>query len=373
MNILHFSDSHLGYSEYNKIDPVTGINRREQDFYNAWQQVIEAILSLKPDVVVHAGDLFHNPRPGNRAIRVALEGIKKISDAHIPIVIVSGNHETPKIRATGSIFESIALFDNVYLAYSGKYERFTIKGIDFHCVPHCSITEDLDLALKSIRMEKSPAKNILVTHGAWSGKQTFGMGEFNEQRLPDIEAELGQQFDYIALGHYHNFIRIKDHVCYSGSTERTSLNEAGNSCGFVTVGLENFNVDFHSISTRLMVKIGPVDCAGLAAEQISARISDLSAGVPDGAIVLLTLENMEDHTFLKLAGYDLDQFFPRVFHLEKRIHRQTQDALEYGRGSSIESITVEFERYMESVKGLEFDPEKLKKLGIAYLNMEEGT
>jgi hypothetical protein len=31
MRLIHFSDTHLGYSDLNKVDPATGVNRREQD------------------------------------------------------------------------------------------------------------------------------------------------------------------------------------------------------------------------------------------------------------------------------------------------------------------------------------------------------
>ena len=72
MKFVHFSDTHLGYSDYYKIDPHTGINQREQDFYNAWNQAIGDILQIKPDFVIHAGDLFHTSRPTNRAIAVFL-------------------------------------------------------------------------------------------------------------------------------------------------------------------------------------------------------------------------------------------------------------------------------------------------------------
>ena len=107
MRFVHFSDTHLGFSDLNKIDATTGINQRESDFYRAWWQAIDKILELKPDFVVHAGDLFQTPRPNNRAIRVGLEGIQRLNDADIPFVVVAGNHSTPRIRQTGSIFESI--------------------------------------------------------------------------------------------------------------------------------------------------------------------------------------------------------------------------------------------------------------------------
>ena len=104
--------------------------------------------------MVHAGDLFHTTRPTNRAIAIALEGIQKVSDAGIPFVLISGNHSTPKIRATGSIFESISLFPNVYAAFQSKYQKFKIGDCTIHCIPHCSLTEELQTAFEEIKPGK---------------------------------------------------------------------------------------------------------------------------------------------------------------------------------------------------------------------------
>ncbi len=371
MKLLHFSDTHLGFSEYTKIDPASGLNQREKDFYDAWDQVVESILQTRPDIVVHAGDLFHTPRPSNRAIRVALESIQKISDAAIPFVIISGNHETPRIRATGSIFESIALFENVYAAYSSRYERFHVKGIDFHCIPHCSLTEELEEAFHSLELDPAAEKNVLITHGAWSGKTFYGMGEFNEQRLPDIEGMLGVDFDYIALGHYHRRVDIKDHVCYSGSTERTSLNEHNSRCGFLTVNMENIQKDFHEINTRAMLKLPELDCKDLTAVQIYDKLNELAGVGTENAIVQLTLKGIDDHTFIKLDMRAIDDIFAGAFHLEKQLYRHEHSADAVSADSRIASLPVEFERYIETITDKELDKQRLAKLGMDYLSQFE--
>ena len=371
MKLLHFSDTHLGFSEYTKIDPASGLNQREKDFYDAWDQVVESILRIRPDVVVHAGDLFHTPRPSNRAIRVALESIQKISDAGIPFVIISGNHETPRIRATGSIFESIALFENVYAAYSSKYERFRIKDVDFHCLPHCSLTEEMEAALHSVEIDPAAESNVLITHGAWSGKTLYGMGEFNEQRLPDVEGVLGVKFDYIALGHYHRRVDIKDHVCYSGSTERTSLNEHNSQCGFLTIDLQNMHKQYHEIATRPMIKLPPLDCKDLTAVQIYDKLSQIADAGTENAIVQLTLTDIKEHTFIKLDSRAVDEIFAKTFHLEKQFYRAAQSTDADLSSSRIESLPIEFERYMATVADKELDQERLAKLGMDYLSQFE--
>jgi DNA repair exonuclease SbcCD nuclease subunit len=367
MKILHFSDTHLGFSEYHKVDPISGLNQREQDFYDAWQQVIDAILNHKPDVVVHAGDLFHTPRPSNRAIRIALESIQKINDAGMPLVIIAGNHETPRIRTTGSIFESLDLFPNVHAAYSSRYEKFTINDVNFHCIPHCSLTEEMDKAFDDLKAEvKNKAeRHVFLAHGAWGGE--YGMGEFNEQRLPDIEMITGINFDYIALGHYHRYVEVKQNACYSSSTERTSLNEHNSTCGYVIVDLENGERTYHEIQTRSMIKLPTLDCQDLTTAQIYQKLETLATPELQDAIVQLVLANIENDAFLKLDVRAIDTMFKNTFYLEKQLSRKMSKMDESISQAKIESLPIEFERFISTVENTELDSKKLAELGGLYL------
>lgn len=370
MRLLHFSDTHLGYSDYGKIDYETGLNRREQDFYDSWSQVIAAVFEHRPDVVVHAGDLFHTPRPSNRAIRVALEGIQRLSEAGIPLVMVSGNHETPRIRSTGSIFETPALFANVHAAYGSRLQHFSVKGVDFYCLPHCSLTEELERALDELRqIEPSANRRVLVAHGAWSAQSLYGMGEFNEQRLPDLDALSSVKFDYIALGHYHRFVEVKPNACYSSSTERTSFNEHNSTCGYLLVDLADGTHTYHELRTRPMIKVPPLDCSARTTTAVYDALNDAAANIPEGALVQITLENLEDDAFLKLDLRLIDELFKRALVLEKQIFRKSY-AREGSGSTMIRALPVEFEAFLETVPHLELDKARLRRLGEQYLGQE---
>jgi len=369
MKLFHFSDTHLGYSEYHKIDPQTGINQREQDFYNAWNFIIEEILSRKPDLALHAGDLFHTTRPSNRAIAVALEGIQKVSAAGIPFVFISGNHSTPKIKATGSIFESISLFANIHAAYKSQYERFRIDSCDVHCIPHCSLTEELEQAFGEISILEDARYNVLMTHGTWAGSRSYSMGEFNEQRIPEPALKLQHQFDYIALGHYHKYIEIADRIVYCGSTERTSFNEVNYTSGYVWIDLEDKTKSYHEIPSRKMIKLPPLDCCQLSVSEIYIALEKLSTNELEQTLVNLELKNIRHDTFLKLDWRKIDEIFKQVFYLEKsftRIEREGEQAT----SSSFESLPVEFERYVEKLELNDLDKERFKILGLEYLSKE---
>lgn len=95
MKIFHVSDTHLGYSAFAKLDPERGFNQREADFYDAFERFVDLSLKEKPDLILHTGDLFDSVRPSNRAISFALSEIRKLADAKIKFIAISGNHETP--------------------------------------------------------------------------------------------------------------------------------------------------------------------------------------------------------------------------------------------------------------------------------------
>jgi exonuclease SbcD len=370
MKFIHCSDTHLGYSDYYKIDPTTGINQREQDFYNAWNFLIEEILRQQPDFVVHAGDLFHTTRPTNRAIAVALEGIQKVSDAGIPFALISGNHSTPKIRATGSIFESISLFPKVCAAFQNKYQKFQIADCLIHCIPHCSLTEELQAAFEEIKPAKKVKYQILVTHGSWAGKKSFSMGEFNEQKLPDLEQKSRIKFDYIALGHYHKHIQIKPYIIYSGSTERTSFNEAGNPTGYVFFNLEHEKIDYNEIPSRPMFKLESIDCQELNTAQIYDELVKRSTDDLKDALVSLTLANIQHQTLVKLDSREVDKIFEQVFYLNKSITQLVSQGDGLSKSTELGTVPMEFERYLEDIKEKELDKERLKALGLDYLMKE---
>ncbi len=370
MKFIHCSDTHLGYSEYHKIDPSTGINQREQDFYRAWRHLIDAILAHQPDFVIHAGDLFHTTRPSNRAIAVALEGIQRVSDVGIPFIMISGNHSTPKIRATGSIFESIALFPNVFAAFQSRYQRFHVHHCEIHCIPHCSLTEQLQAAFHEITPIQKSDYQILVTHGAWAGQKVFSMGEFNEQRLPDLEQVTDIRFDYVALGHYHKHIQIKPHIVYCGATERTSFHEAENPTGYVLVDTEANKIDYHSLPSRPMIKLEPIDCRDLTAAEIYDELAKRSTETMQDALVSLVLVNVQHQTLIKLDSREIDEIFPQVFYLNKSISQQIEPSSATKLSSELGTVPVEFERYIETLAESELDRDRLKRLGLEYLTRE---
>src|SRR4051794_21710263 len=97
MRLVHLSDLHLGYRQYQRLTPG-GVNQREADVATTFRASIDRVIALAPQLVVVAGDVFHNVRPTNQALLHAYLQFSRLKQAlpHSEIVIIAGNHDTPR-------------------------------------------------------------------------------------------------------------------------------------------------------------------------------------------------------------------------------------------------------------------------------------
>ena len=70
MRLVHLSDLHLGYRQFQR-QTAAGINQREADVASVFRAAIDKIIEIKPEIVLIAGDVFHNVRPPNPATPTA--------------------------------------------------------------------------------------------------------------------------------------------------------------------------------------------------------------------------------------------------------------------------------------------------------------
>ncbi len=376
MKLLHFSDTHLGFSEFNKIDPATGVNQREQDAYDAFTQVVEHAVNTRPDLVIHAGDLFHTPRPPNRALVHALAGFKKIVDAGIPAVVVAGNHSTPRLAASGSVFGALRLV-GVKAAHECRPEVFSINGADVHCVPHMPVEEDLRDALKSVRRRPKSKLSILVTHGGIRGKgEKDSLGEFNEVVVSGGTLSRLSNLDYIALGHYHKRLKVGLNAHYSGSTERFHKKEAAYDKGFLEVDLPGPTVRFIKLDCRGMEAIEPINCRGLKPRTILPRIEAALGQVAplDGKIVYVFLDNISPETWINLDTRSIREMAAGAFHVYLE-HSSAAGPSASARTRSIGPLSDELTAFFDRSNMLARGGKRLRALADSYLReaVEEGA
>lgn len=371
MKIIHFSDTHLGYGEYAKVNAESGINQRELDVYAAFKQAIDLILKKKPDLVIHAGDLFDSPRPNNRAIHIALSELQRLSAKGIPTVIISGNHSTPRISSSGSIFEALTILPNIYPVYKKKYEKIKIGDAAVHIVPHASSDSELSTELKKVKRDPKAKYNILGLHAGMTWDNVYKMGEFSELIIPGKSFSRFKDFDYIALGHWHRFLPLKGipNAFYSGSIERFTFREEGYPKGIIFADLTKHTTEFCPLKVREMIKLGPINCAKKDASEILDTVRKLKAqNKIDGRIVQLKLENLARVTYVQLDLREIRALLAGAFHVD--IHPELM--VESGNGSTIETaigaLPMEFERFLSDSDLSDKDKKELIRLGTLYIN-----
>lgn len=364
MRIIHFSDTHLGYSDYSKFDSISGINQRELDTYNAFREIVDYILKIKPDLVLHAGDLFDNIRPPNRAISEALEQFFRLSKANIPTVVIAGNHEAPRQKSAETIFKILKYFPNIYPVFNGHYEKLEIGKCAIHVIPHTYSDEDLQESVKKLKPDNKFEYNIMVAHTAIRGVQEASWGEYKEQTLPsDV---LTSEFNYIALGHYHRFLKVKDNAYYCGSPERFSFNEVRDKKGFLEVELDNFSVNQITINARNMIVFDPINCSDLIASEIVQKLQSQLNGNVNGNIVKVIFDNIPRHVHSSLDFQKIREIVGGAIHYEP-VYNWKLESGATSTTSQIGTLHEEFETYLNKLNLPELELIEIKTLGLEYL------
>jgi DNA repair exonuclease SbcCD nuclease subunit len=89
MRILHISDTHLGARP-------KGIVERERDIYEVFREIIDIAIENKVDLVLHAGDMFHDTELYPAPYIVAIEALSRLKGSGIGFYAVAGNHDAVK-------------------------------------------------------------------------------------------------------------------------------------------------------------------------------------------------------------------------------------------------------------------------------------
>ncbi len=362
MKFLHTADSHLGYSAYTRLSSE-GYNQREMDVYKGFEQTIDAAIDNEVDMFIHAGDLFDSVRPNNRALSFALDQILRLSRAEIPFIVISGNHDTPRLRGTGSVFRLFEHIDNVYPVYKGEYEAIEIGDTIVHCLPQCMNDASLREQMKRINI-KNNKKNMAVLHVGVVGISVFRTGELNEHLIDTTS--LSSKLDYIALGHYHGHTELSGNTYYAGSTERLSFSEASEDKGLIIGDLDKGKYRFVEIETRPMIDLKPVNYKPEMdlMKEIESRI--LKKDIED-SITRLKINGMPPHVYHGLDFQRLKRLKSPALHFDMRFSIKREEMEIQAQNISFKDLTSEFDTFFSKHPVEELDRKRLRDMGISYL------
>jgi DNA repair protein SbcD/Mre11 len=379
MRLVHLSDLHLGYRQYQRQTP-SGINQREADVASAFRKAIKMTIDLHPDIVLIGGDIFHNVRPTNPAILHAFIEFSRLVEMlpDCEIIMIAGNHDLPRTSETGFIlplFKSLGIHvvTNEATRIPLQGGKVSVLAIPYGIRPRPSYDPD-----------PSFRHNILFTHDEVEGV-VRKFGTLAERAVGDLTLQelRPDRWSYVALGHYHVYHTVAPNAYYSGSLEYTSSNVWGEADeeiekriegkGFIEHDLETRKHTFHPIKpARHVINLPELSAVGLTADELAVAISksvDSCKGGIDDQIVRLVVRDVPRHLLRDLDHKAIREYKRRAlhFHLDARRPQplRTEASGAPGRRTSLtDTVRAMLER-RELTPGI--NRHALVDLGLRYL------
>ena len=275
MKFLHTGDLHIG----KKLFEASVL----EDQAHILNQIHEIALAEQVQVVVLAGDLYDRSVPPAEAVTLLDDFLTRLVQAGIPVIAVSGNHDSPERISFG---EKILEKQGLYLAgvYEGSLRRVEISDgetkVCFVCLPFVRPAQveettsagavarilykeglladdisgqeqDKDTAQKQEKAAAQentaegpmtgsegmdvcevPMRQVLVTHYFVTGENGQAPQLADSETSVDvggidnIPADVFKAFDYVALGHIHRCQQVGEGpIWYAGAPMKYSFSE----------------------------------------------------------------------------------------------------------------------------------------------------
>jgi DNA repair protein SbcD/Mre11 len=325
MKLIHIADTHLGLAAFSRLDPESGMNLREKQVYDNFLRAINDIINAKPDVLVHAGDLFDTVKPKTKAYTTVLEALDRLHTAGIPLMIIAGNHSMVKTRYTTSPYEVLTYHPStITAAYKFRYEKAEIGDTLFHLIPNMLRVEDYRTAYNQVELS-GKHNNVLVTHGLATAIKDKRLATVAEHELDNTI--LSDRFDYIALGHYHRQCQITDNAWYAGSTEFLTYGEIADTKGGLVVDPGRHEVCHLELPKTPMVDLGTIKCQGVHPGDITAEIITRVGKwcLPKDAMAQVTLDGLSREHGKGIAMKDLAGVREQLLDLKIRVKSEAEE------------------------------------------------
>ncbi len=271
IKFLHVADTHIGVENYGRLDAGTGLHTRLQDFIKSLHFAFEEALKEEVDLVVFAGDAYRSCDPTPTHQREFASLIRMLSAREIPVVMVTGNHDSPVAYGKASsvdIFGTLGT-KGVHIASEDRLITIRTKSgpIQIACLPwlhrsrllakgpyHNLSQEEIvaqlqdlgSLLIDSLAARVDPdIPAVLVAHLAAADATLSGSEQtaiIGRDPVFLTSTLANSAFDYVALGHIHKFQDLNANaqppVVYSGSIERIDFGEEKETKGVVMAAIE---------------------------------------------------------------------------------------------------------------------------------------
>lgn len=247
MKFIHMSDLHLGKH-------INQFSMLEDQKY-IFNEIVEIIKKEKPNALLLSGDIYDKPIPPVEAVNLLDDFLSKIALEKIPVLIISGNHDSPDRLSFGS---SLMKSSQIYISqvYDGNIQCVTLEDengpVNFYLLPYIkpstvrqvfpeekinSFNDAVKLALSKLSLNKDE-RNVLLAHQFVTGAQTCESEELFVGGSENVDAYLFDDFDYVALGHIHGPQKVgRESIRYCGTPLKYSFSEVNHKKGLCLVEL----------------------------------------------------------------------------------------------------------------------------------------
>ena len=389
MLIAHLADPHLGFRQYHRLTE-RGLNQREADVGTAFVRAVDGVISARPDAVIIAGDIFHQVRPTNSAILLAMRQFSRLRRElpAAPIIVIAGNHDTPRSTDTVSIFGVLNELGIDVAAHSPR--RFTFPELDLSvlAIPHQALFEQPRPAMETSGGERH---QVLVLHGETPG--LFGTDRSASEAggaMLTNEDLTASDWSYVALGHYHVQHKVRERVWFAGALDYVSPNPWGElrderrsgaeGKGWLLVDLEKNEVRAVPIEpSRRVLDLPRLEGRDLSAPELDRLLAEAVAGVPGGikqAVVRQVVIDVPRTVARELDHAVIRSWKAEALHFQLDLRRPEAGRHQVGSGApgstqSLDEVVADYLTSRPLPKGM--SREKFLSEGLAAMaDVDEG-
>ncbi|MFE0520767.1 exonuclease SbcCD subunit D [Streptomyces sp. NPDC058954] len=262
MRFLHTSDWHLGRRFHTEdLIPAQGA---------FLDHLVETARSECVDAILVAGDIYDRAIPSLDAVRLFNRALHQLADLGVPIVMISGNHDSAHRLGVGAgllaragihlrtepatcdipvLIEDaggpVAVYGIPYLEPSMVRDRLEAEAVSHRAVltaaldrVHADLTNNQPAGTRSVVLA-----HAFVTPGTGQPEERDKITESTSERdiavggVAHVGADVFEGIDYVALGHLHGFQKVTDRIHYSGSPLAYSFSETGHTKSITLVDL----------------------------------------------------------------------------------------------------------------------------------------
>jgi exonuclease SbcD len=288
--IIFVGDAHIGINFPYKRNITTGISERSLDYINNVKEIIDYAIETNCKLVIFTGDVYDRPNVSATFRKIVREQIfLPLAEAKIPVLIISGNHDSPMSFERGSSIEDLDLLPNVKVFRKPKAisRRIEGKSIGLILLPYLHPTQIITFLEGQVEVGPIDTKKyysasrellknwisyliedletdikIMVGHYYLKGAQISS--DYNPEVLPGeftfTESMMSyNEVDLCIFGHVHVFQEFKNgKIVIPGSIEHIDFGERGEFKGFLEFDIDTKKWDFKKLKSRTLFK-GEID------------------------------------------------------------------------------------------------------------------